>query len=496
MGDEIAIESFDDEDHRRFAARCREGLVALADLLARPGFGSGEPSIGVELEIGLIDAGAQPAQANQAVREAAGDPRIELELDRFNLELNSRPVPLAGRPLATLGDDLAGGLAAVEEAAASVGARAIAVGILPTLRAEHLGPGAMSDSPRFRALGGGLLGLRGGPFHIEIDGDEPLRMSWDDLTLEGAATGLHVHLRVPPSAFAAAFNAAQTTVAPVLAACTNSPLLLERLLWHETRVALFGQAVDDRAPVGGAWLPSRASFGHGWIAGPHEPFAESVALHVPILPIVGHEDAAAVLAAGGVPRLDELRLHHGTVWRWNRAVFAPGGDAHLRIEMRALPAGPSLIDMRANVAFLTGLTVALAPQMEWMARSMPFEFARRNFYAAARQGLEAMLLWPSREAPSPRPWPARELIASLLPVARVGLTGFGVDPSEADLLLGVIAERVESGQTGSVWQRRALAALERDRTRGAALAAMTEAYLERSADGEPVHRWSIPGRRL
>jgi hypothetical protein len=492
VGDEIATERFSEEDHRRFAERCQAGIGALKALIASPGFGAGPVTVGMELEIGLLDAGARPARANHAVRDAAADDRLDLELDRFNLELNTAPVPLAGRPMTALGDDLAGGLALVARAATSVGARPIAVGILPTLRVEDLGPAAMSDSARFRALSAGLLGLRGGPFHIDIDGDEPLRMSWDDLTLEGAATGLHVHLRVPPSAFADAFNAAQAAVAPVLAASTNSPVLLEHLLWHETRVALFGQAVDDRAPLVGGWLPSRASFGHGWIAGPLEPFAESVALHVPILPVVGEEDPAAVTAAGGTPRLDELRLHHGTVWRWNRAVFAPGEDPHLRVEMRALPAGPTLIDMKANVAFLTGLTLALAPQMEWMARSMPFEFARRNFYAAARQGLEAVLLWPSPEAPSPRTWRAPDLIESLIPVARVGLTGFGVDPTECDPLLEVVARRVASGQTGSVWQRRALAALEQAGTRAGALAAMTEAYLERGAAGAPVHEWGIP----
>lgn len=492
VGEEIAIEQFPPGDHHRFAERCREGLAALGTMISRPGFGDGAPSIGAELEIGLVNGGALPAPVNEAVR-AAADREIDLELDRFNLEINSDPVPLAGRPMSALGDDLARGLAAVARGAAGEGARPVAVGILPTLRFGDLGPAGMSDSPRFRALSEGLLGLRGEPFHIDIDGDEPLRMEWDDITLEGAATGLHVHLRVPPGAFAAAFNAAQVAVAPVLAASGNSPLLLGHLLWQETRVALFGQAIDDRAPIGGAWLPSRASFGHGWIAGPLEPFAESVALHVPILPVVGDEDPAAVIEAGGSPALDELRLHHGTVWRWNRAVFAPGDDAHLRIEMRALPGGPSMIDMQANIAFLVGLTVALAPQMEWIARSMPFDFARRNFYAAARDGLDAMLLWPSREAPSPRPAGAGELVHRLLPVARVGLVGFGVDADEADVLLGVVAERVASGVTGSVWQRRALAALERGRDRTAALAALTEAYIEGCATGVPVHRWDLPG---
>lgn len=494
MGEEIDRETFDPDDRRRFLARCREGLEALRALVARPAFGAGPPSLGAELEIGLVDAAARPAPVNEAVRAAAAGLDVDLELDRFNLEVGTGSVPVAGRPVTAIVEDLSHRLERLGRAAATAGARPVAIGILPTLRPEDLGPAAMSDSPRFRALGEGLIGLRGGPFEIRIDGPEPLRMQWQDLTLEGAATGLHVHLRVPPSAFAATFNAAQLAIAPALAAAANSPLLLGRLLWRETRVALFGQAVDDRAPVNEEWLPSRAAFGHGWIADPVEPFAESVALHVPLLPVVGDEDHLAAVAAGRTPGLAELRLHHGTVWRWNRAVVDPGPDPHLRVEMRALPAGPSLCDMGANVALLAGLVMALAPQMEWMARSMPFEFAKRNFYAAARDGLDAVLLWPSDEAPSPRPWPATELLRRLLPVARVGLTACGVDPDEADAHLSIVAERVQTGMTGAEWQRRALAALEPGLARAAALEALTERYIALAASGAPVHAWPVPGR--
>ncbi len=218
MGEEIDGETFSADDRRRFGERCRDGLTALETLLARPGFGAGPPSLGAELEIGLVDRDGRPAPVNHVVREAMGEPRLDLELDRFNLEFNSRPVGLEGRPLTALGDDLADGLARLGRAAAAAQARPMTVGILPSLSLDDLGPAAMSDSARFRALGAGLRELRGGPFEIDIDGDEPLRLRWDDVTLEGAATGLHVHLRMPPSAFAAAFNAAQIAVAPALAA--------------------------------------------------------------------------------------------------------------------------------------------------------------------------------------------------------------------------------------------------------------------------------------
>jgi gamma-glutamyl:cysteine ligase YbdK (ATP-grasp superfamily) len=493
MGEEIADGSARPEDRERFAERCREGLVALQGLLARPGFGEGPDSMGVELEVGLIDARAQPAPVNHQVIETAAEPGLALELDRFNLEYNCPPQRLTGAPFSAIGDDLSAALGRIEAAAAVHGARPVAVGILPTLRAEHLGAGAMSDSPRYRALNAGLRGLRGGPFEIRIQGIESLDTTWDDVTLEGAATGLHVHLRVPPERFAATMNAAQMATGPVLAAAVNSPLLMGRVLWQETRIAVFGQAVDDRAPVTAAWLPSRASFGHGWVADALDPFSESVALHVPILPVLGDEDPLAVLRAGGVPSLDELRLHHGTVWRWNRTVLALGDDPHLRLEMRALPGGPSPRDMAANVAFMVGLTLSVAAEMGWMARSMPFDMARRNFYTAARQGLEAELLWPSPTAPSPRPAHAPDLVRRLIPRAADALAMAGVDRREAEALLEIVHARADRGATGASWQRRALAALERHLSRDEALARMTEEYLARCREGAPVAEWNLPG---
>lgn len=493
MGEEIPDGSARPEDRERFAERCREGLVALQGLLERPGFGEGPDSMGVELEVGLIDARAQPAPVNHQVIETAAEPDLELELDRFNLEYNCAPQRLSGAPFSAIADDLSGALGRIERAAAVHGARPVAVGILPTLRAEHLGAGAMSDSPRYRALNAGLRDLRGGPFEIRIQGAESLETTWDDVTLEGAATGLHIHLRVSPGRFAATLNAAQMATAPVLAAAVNSPLLMGRVLWHETRVALFGQAVDDRAPVTAAWLPSRASFGHGWVADALDPFTESVALHVPILPVLGDEDPLAVLRGGGVPSFDELRLHHGTVWRWNRTVLALGDDPHLRVEMRALPGGPSPRDMAANVAFMVGLTLSVAAEIGWMARSMPFDMARRNFYTAARQGLEAELLWPSPTAPSPRPAHAPDLVRRLIPRAADALVMAGVDRREAEGLLELVHARADHGATGASWQRRALAALERDLSRDEALARLTEEYVARCREGAPVAEWTLPG---
>jgi gamma-glutamyl:cysteine ligase YbdK (ATP-grasp superfamily) len=490
VGLEIDRHEFSDAEFARFVERLHENVAALERLLARPGFGVGAATIGADLELNLIDADGRPLPINTTLLAGTTLPGLQLECDRFNVEIATTPQSLAGRPFTALGGELDRVLAALRDRAARHGARLAAIGILPTLREDDLSANALTESPRFRALSAGLRRLRQAPFEVAISGDERLDFTCDDVTLEGATTSWQIHLRVPPADFARTYNACQIATAPVLATAVNSPTFLGRRLWDETRIALFRQAVDDRPDATpDDWRPSRVSFGHGWVReSAIELFGENVAMHAPLVASVGDEDPAAVVAAGGIPVLRELRLHNGTIWRWNRAVYDPGCGGHLRIEMRALPAGPTVVDMLANSAFLLGLTHALTGDADRIVTGLTFGQARRNFYDAARRGLDAELLWPS-DPPSPRAVPARRLVASLLPLARQGLVAQGVLADEANRLLDVVAARVESGRTGAAWQRRTLARLVERHARDAALAAMLERYLAHAATGLPVHTW-------
>jgi hypothetical protein len=215
-----------------------------------------------------------------------------------------------------------------------------------------------------------------------------------------------------------------------------------------------------------------------------------------VLPVVGPERPLDALDhGGGVPALEELRLHQGTVWRWNRAIYDPAGGGHLRIEMRALPAGPTVVDMLANAAFVLGLTLALAPAAADTTRRFAFQQAHHNFYRAAQFGLAAELAWPLGPGGRPGILAAPELVRHLLPAARQGLEDGGVLAEEAGELLSVIEARAASGQTGAAWQRLALAVLEPELGRERALAAMLERYLHHQRTGEPVHTWPLPSGR-
>jgi gamma-glutamyl:cysteine ligase YbdK (ATP-grasp superfamily) len=490
MGAEITREEFDERDYARFRERLAQCLSSLGQLLQRPGFGTGPATIGAELELFLVDDAARPLPRNQAVRALAADPRIALELNRYNLELNASPSVLAGRPFAALAGELGQLLARVGDAARAHRARIALVGILPTLSQAHLDVGMVTDSARYRALDHGLQRLHRGPFRIRIAGDEPLEIASEHVTAEGANTSFQVHLRVAPGEFTRIYNAVQLATAPALAVAGNSPTFLGHLLWEETRVALFKQSVEDRDSRGLRRAAPRTGLGTGWLrGGALELFSESVRLHEPLLPFTAETAAGGCGWSADVPPLDELRLHLGTVWRWNRPIYDPAFGGHLRIEMRALPAGPTVTDMMANAAFLIGLTLWLARQDEQWTYELPFERAEHSFYRAAQHGLAAELSWPTGRGDRVRTMSAADLVPELLPAARQGLLGAGVAAAEADHLLGVIAARAANGQTGAAWQRAALAAAGRGRAREQALAVMLERYLDYAATGQPVHAW-------
>jgi len=492
MGTGIDNEEFERRDYARLRGRLEECLSALGQLLERPGFGAGPATVGAELELFLIDDSARPLPRNQAIRAAVADPRVTVELNRFNLELNATPAPLAGRPFAALGGELNVLLDRVAHAARDYVGRLALIGILPTLSRADLGPGVMTDALQYRALNRGLRRLRQDPFRIRIAGADPLKLASEDVTLEAANSSFQVHLRVDPADFTRIYNAVQLATAPALAVSGNSPTFLGHRLWEETRIALFKQSVDDRPGHGPRRRLARTALGTGWLrGGALELFTESVRLHQPLLRVLCGRSPRPSSTGWQAPPLDELRLHQGTVWRWNRAVYDPASGGHLRIEMRALPAGPTVIDMLANAAFLIGLSLWLAGQDQQWTYALPFERADHGFYRAAQHGLSARLSWPAGHRDQIRTVPAAKLVPELVPAARQGLLQAGVAAAEADGLLGVISARAASGQTGSAWQRATLAAAERRHGRERALAVMLERYLQYADTGLPVHTWPI-----
>jgi CBS domain-containing protein/gamma-glutamyl:cysteine ligase YbdK (ATP-grasp superfamily) len=488
MGDHSIVQDSGADQEHAFIKALLGDLTALERMLAEDRIERGLRRIGAEQEMFLVDRAFAAAPVAGEVLERAGDARLTTEIGRFNLEANVAPRHFGGRCLGEMEAELNDLVRVARNAAAPCGAEILLAGILPTVRLTDLGLDNLTPHPRYQRLNQAATRLRGGAFDVHIKGLDELRLTHDNVMLEACCTSFQVHFQVGAAEFASLYNLAQAVAAPVLAAAANSPLLLGHRLWHETRVALFQHSVDERSGTRRArGAPPRVSFGGDWVKqSVLEVFREDVARFRTILAAPPGEDAQEVLDRGGTPRLAALRLHNGTVWRWNRPCYGvTDGRPHLRIEARALPAGPTVQDEVANAAFFFGLMAALGEEYGAIDRVMAFDDAKDNFFAAARYGLQAQFAWVGG-----RRYPAAALILDhLLPLARAGLKQAGIAPEDTDRYLSTVEERVCADQTGAQWALRSLGAMGGQGTRELRHQALAATTLAHQKDGTPVHRW-------
>src|SRR5919106_1543502 len=334
-------------------------------------------SVGLEIELNLTDERGDPAMLNAKVLEAISDADFQTELGQFNVEINIPPRLLDGGIFAELEEEVRASLNHGEERARTVGAHMMIIGILPTIAERHLTADSFSENPRYDLLNEQIFAARGEDLEISIAGIERLQTFADTIAPEAACTSVQLHQQVDPEAFANHWNAAQAIAGVQVAIAASSPVFFGKELWRETRIALFEQATDTRPDeLKAQGVRPRVWFGERWITSIFDLFEENVRYFPPLLPIVEDEDPVEVLGAGGAPRLGELRLHNGTIYRWNRPVYdIMNGRPHLRVENRVLPAGPTVVEMLANAAFYFGLTRQLADEDRPIWSQLPFSAA-------------------------------------------------------------------------------------------------------------------------
>jgi gamma-glutamyl:cysteine ligase YbdK (ATP-grasp superfamily) len=486
---------FSREDFVNHRRRLRRNLDALALILDRLELDEDRPMTGIELELFLVDPDLSPAMRNDEVLAAlarVGLRDFQEEMGQFNIEANIPPRLIGGGGLADYEQYLRATLNAARDVAAGLGVQLAIIGILPTMTREHAAVRYVSSNPRYLVLDAQFMAARNDDITLDIQGrGEQLYWRTDSIMSQAANTSFQLHLQVSPAAFPAHWNASQAVAGIQLAVGANSPFLYGRRLWDETRIVNFEQTVDTRPDeLRSQGVRPRVWFGERWITSVFDLFEENLRFFPPLLPIQLGENPDEVMATGAVPSLGELRLHNGTVWRWNRPVYDGGHDRkpHLRVENRVLPAGPTVVDMLANAAFYFGLTRALATTNRPVWSHLSFPAARRNFYEAAKYGLAATQVWPRLGEVSA----ADLVLEQLLPVAADGLAAYGVAAETAGRLLDIIERRCTTGINGAVWQTRTVAALEeRGRNRGEALREMLRRYLEHMHTNEPVHTWPI-----
>ncbi|MCX5214081.1 glutamate--cysteine ligase [Kitasatospora sp. NBC_00240] len=500
MGEKVVATRADLSDRHMYRRKLQSCLDVLERMLRENRFDRPRAVMGLEIELNLADEQGQPLMRNEQVLGAIASSDFQTELGQFNIEVNITPHRLTGHVLEELREEIDTGLRYADRKAAEAGARIVMIGILPTLEHDHTGLESMSHNQRYSLLSDQILAARGEDIALDIEGVERLQLESVTMVAEAAATSLQMHLQVTPERFSSVWNAAQALSAPQVALGANSPFLFGRELWRETRPVLFQQACDTRsAELKAQGVRPITWFGERWVDSALDLFAENLRYFPALLPICDDEDPVKVLASGGIPKLAEMRLHNGTIYRWNRPVYdIADGVPHLRVENRVLPAGPTVADTLANAAFYYGLVRVLAEQPRPIWTRLPFIQADENFHNAARHGIDAVLQWPRAgwggRGGGVTAVPAVDLVLNeLLPLAYQGLDEWGVEPADRDRYLGIIEQRCLRRTNGAAWQSATYHQL-RERfgmDRPAALAAMTRRYAEYMRGGEPVHTWPV-----
>ncbi len=489
MGEKDIRIELDRSELRVFTQALLRDVQALERLLDEGRIESGVRRIGLEQELFLVDDQWRPAPVAVEALERIHDPRVTSEIGRFNLECNLEPLLFGGNCLRLMESRLNELLESVRRTVHDLGVEVVLTGILPTLRKSDLTLDNMVPADRYYALNDALTRMRGGLYDLRIKGTDELRVTHDSVMLEAANASFQVHFQVGPEEFARLYNTAMTASAPILAAAVNSPLMLGRRLWQETRIAVFQQSVDTRSPLSEIRdVPTRVSFGREWVNDSVlEIFKSDVSRFRVLLGRQIDEDPMEELAAGRAPSLQALQLFNSTVYRWNRACYGvSNGVAHLRIENRVLPCGPSVRDEIANAAFWFGLMSGIAEEVGDVRRVIDFDTVYTNFLAAARHGLDAHLTWFDGETV-----PAQKLICdTLLPLARRGLTVGGIDAADIERYLDTVEARVDSRRTGARWQLHSLADMGEKGTLDERMGALVAATVERQRHGRPVHEWA------
>ena len=489
MGEHRISRPDNERQVRTFMQAILADIRALELMLKRGLIEEGVRRVGVEQEMYLVDARGLVAPVSKLMMEKLADSRFQTEVASFNLEANLEPMHLGGSFLRDMEAGLNEVLNQARQVAETLDLDVVLVGVLPTLRREDVVSSNLTPELRYECLNDSCLARQNRTIRLEIDGIERFESTFDSVVIEGANTSLQLHLQVSPQSAPRLYNLVQLLTAPILAAAANSPVLLGRRLWHETRVAIFERVFDERSVAQRTrGVPTRVGFGSGWVRQSLvELFQENVARYQAIMTRSLPESSMLLLERGEIPELVALTLHNSTVWRWNRPCYGiTDGQPHLRIENRALPAGPTVLDEVANAALFYGSISGLDSEYREVSQRLSFSEAKLNFLAAAQQGLDARFTWLDGRLIG-----ARELLLKeLIPGARVGLKKLEVPSADIARYLDLVEARVASGRTGARWLLDSLAGVPKPAYWGICNSAV-ETMLVKQRTGEPGHTWEL-----
>ncbi|WP_425392050.1 CBS domain-containing protein [Ekhidna sp.] len=486
MGNQVVSSATDQSIRTSFIKHLLNDVKCLEIMLEEKMVESGISRIGAEQELCLISKNYRPQNNADEILKDINDPHFTNELALYNLEINLDPLVLKDDCFDEMEKHLRTFLNKASTAAAKREAYVLLTGILPTISKTELSLQYMTPKPRYRSLNEMMRGARGTDFHLHIKGVDELSITHDSVLMEACNTSFQMHLQVDPDDFISSYNWAQAIAGPVLGVCANSPLLLGRELWNETRIALFQQSIDTRqASYALKDQISRVSFGEHWETGSiTDIYKNEIAQHKILLSREIQTDSLKELKQGRIPKLEALNVHNGTIYRWNRPCYGATKDsAHLRIENRYIPAGPTVIDQMANFAFWVGLMKGRTVAHKEIHKHMDFADAKSNFIKAARNGKASVMTWRGRQVS------VKDLVTrELLPMAFDGLSYMKVNPETSERLLNIIDARAV-GQTGAQWSIRNYRKLKSTTRKDDALLALTKYMYRNQKEDQPIHEW-------
>ena len=487
MGDFSVRPITSKEERNKFYHLMLEDISVFEEMLAAGLFQTGIQHIGAEQELCLLNQNSYPSRLGEEILNQIQDPHYTNELALFNLEINLDPFVLTKDCFSKTRNQLERLLKEGQSVADQFDTDFLLAGILPTIQRRHLNFEFMTPIRRYRTISNALSELRGSQFEIYLQGVDELIASLDSVLFEACNTSFQTHLQVEPDEFVDQYNWAQMISGPVLSASSNSPLLMGRQLWSETRIALFKQSLDTRSSRNHLRVKMpRVDFGNNWIRNSAADLYKEKVANIPLIVVAdGVEHPREQLSNGIMPSLKAIGLHMGTTYSWNRLCYGIHQNiAHLRIECRYLPSGPSVIDEIANFAFWVGLMKAMPenPKKIWLNED--FQICKENFFTAARYGLDGGIYWNGKF------YNATQLInEQLLPMAEKGLNAVKIDPKDIHAYLSIIEQRALKHVNGATWQVRNFRRLKKRFGVGIALREITKALLQRQKENRPVHEW-------
>jgi CBS domain-containing protein/gamma-glutamylcysteine synthetase len=480
---------------QQFVSNLLQDMQALEYMLHNQFFETGITRIGAEQEMCIIQKKSFKAApiALEIIDLLQDKPWLDTELAKFNLEINLDPRIFTGSALKDMEAETNEKLQIIKSELVHFQSDILLTGILPTLHKNDLESHNLTPRERYKLLVESLSAqLLGQAFELRIQGIDELLLRSHTPLLEAANTSFQVHLQVDPENFVPYYNIAQALTAPVLGISANSPIVFGRRLWHESRIALFQQALDVRTTNEHMRERSpRVNFGSDWVHNSIlDIYREDIARFRSLIYPETNENSIETVLAGNIPRLSALQVHNSTVYRWNRPCYgiSDTGKPHLRIENRVLPAGPTVVDEIANAALWLGAVVGCAKEWGDIRKKMSWEDVRDNFEKAARFGMDSKFTWFKDKKITVTDLVQHELI----PLAKEGLASQGINSGDIDFYMDIISQRAKLNLNGARWQLRAFTKLKKETSMDEAITVMTSAIYENQTLGKPVHTWELP----